>query len=310
MAQSITRIVVVGSSNTDMVIKTPRLPGPGETVTGGTFFRARGGKGANQAVAAARAGGHVTFIASIGRDDLGDDAVAAFEQDGIDTTRVGRTADAASGVALIVVDAAGENAIAVAEGANSLLSPSEIRKCAAVIASARVLVAQLEIPLETVSEAARIAHEHGVSVILNPAPARLLPDELLSRVSVLTPNASEAALLAGQDRESSVDRAATALLARGAGAVVVTLGADGVLVAHAGGRERIPGWQVAAEDTTGAGDVFNGALAAALADGRSLGDAARFANAAAAISVTRRGAQPSAPRRHEIIDLLERGLRE
>ena len=155
------RIVVVGSSNTDMVVKVPRLPGPGETVTNGTFFRARGGKGANQAVAAARAGGNVTFIAALGRDELGDDAVAAFAAEGIDTTYVKRTAEAPSGVALIVVDAAAENAIAVAEGANAMLSADHVRACEAAIASADVLVAQLEIPLDTVAEAVRLAHRRG-----------------------------------------------------------------------------------------------------------------------------------------------------
>lgn len=302
-------IVVVGSSNTDMVVMTPRLPGPGETVTRGTFFRARGGKGANQAVAAARAGGRVTLIACLGQDDLGDDAIAAFEEDGIDTAHVRRAAGISSGVALIVVDAEAENAIAVAEGANALLSARDIRACEAVIAEADVLVAQLEIPLEAVEEAIRIAHGHGVRVVLNPAPARRLSDELLSRVAVLTPNASEAALLAGTaDRNASdVDAAASALLTRGVGAALVTLGQAGVLVATPDARERIAGWAVQAEDTTGAGDVFNGALAVSMAEGRPLMDAARFANAAAALSVTRRGAQPSAPRRGEIESLLEGG---
>jgi ribokinase len=301
------RIVVVGSSNTDMVVKAPRLPGPGETVTNGTFFRARGGKGANQAVAAARAGGDVTFIAALGRDELGDDAVAAFAAEGIDTAYVKRTAEAASGVALIVVDAAAENAIAVAEGANAMLSADHVRACEVAIASADVLVAQLEIPLETVAEAVRLAHRHGITVILNPAPARPLPADLLHRVSVLTPNASEAALLAGGVRD--IEASASALLAGGVGAVVVTLGRDGVLVAAGGGRDRIKGFNVVAEDTTGAGDVFNGALAVAIAERRPLGEAARFANAAAAISVTRRGAQPSAPARQEIVALLEGGPR-
>ncbi len=302
-------IVVVGSSNTDMVIKTPRLPKPGETVTSGVFFRARGGKGANQAVAAARAGGRVALVASLGLDDLGDDAIAAFEEEGIDTRHVRRHADISSGVALIVVDAAAENAIAVAEGANALLSARDVRGCEAAIASAGVLVAQLEIPMEAVSEAVAIAHEHKVPVILNPAPARSLPADLLSRVSVLTPNVSEAALLTGVPPRdgAALDDAATALLRRGVDAVLITLGPAGVLVATAERRERIAGWAVQAEDTTGAGDVFNGALAAAVAEGTPLLDAARFANAAAAISVTRRGAQPSAPRRDEIVRLLQGG---
>jgi ribokinase len=300
-------IVVVGSSNTDMVIKAPRLPRPGETVASGVFFRARGGKGANQAVAAARAGGHVIFIASIGVDDLGDDAIAGLEDEGIDTTHVRRSATMPSGVALIVVDAAAENAIAVAEGANALLSARDVRACEAVIASADVLVAQLEIPLDAVTEAVGIAHEGGVRVILNPAPACRLPDELLARVSVLTANTSEAELLTGISAKqgSALDHAAAALLARGVGAVLITLGRAGVLVATNERCDRIAGWAVEAEDTTGAGDVFSGAVAVALAEGQPVLDAARFANAAAAISVTRRGAQPSAPRRHEIVSLLE-----
>ena len=300
-------IVVVGSSNTDMVIKTPRLPMPGETVTNGAFFIARGGKGANQAIAAARAGGRVVLIASLGQDAFGAAALLGFEEEGIDTSHIQRTAALPSGVALIMIDAAAQNAIAVAEGANSLLSADNIRACASVIASADVLVAQLEVPLTTVSEAVAIAHAHGRRVILNPAPARLLPDALLSQVSVLTPNASETELLTGVSPrdDASLERAADLLLARGVGAVLITLGATGVFAATPGWREWIRGWPVTAEDTTGAGDVFNGVLAMALAEGTPLLDAARFANAAAAISVTRRGAQPSAPRRREIVDLIE-----
>jgi ribokinase len=300
-------IVVVGSCNADMVIKAPRLPRPGETVTNGAFFRARGGKGANQAVAAARAGGRVVMIASVGLDTLGDDAIAGLEEEGIDTTHVQRSATMPSGVALIMVDAAAQNAIAVAEGANALLSARDVRACETLIGSADVLVAQLEVPLDAVTEAVGIAHERGRRVILNPAPACRLSDELLARVSVLTPNASETEMLTGisPEDDSALDRAATALLARGVGASLITLGAAGVLVATRDHRERIAAWPVAAEDTTAAGDVFSGVLAVALAEGQPLLDAARFANAAAAISVTRRGAQPSAPRRHEIIDLLE-----
>jgi len=300
-------IVIVGSSNTDMVIKGPRLPMPGETVTDGVFFTARGGKGANQAVAAARAGGRVALIASLGQDTLGDAAMLGFEEEGIDTSHIQRTAALPSGVALIMIDAAAENAIAVAEGANALLSADNIRACASVIASADVLVAQLEVPLATVGEAIAIAHAHGRRVILNPAPARPLPDALLSQVSVLTPNASETELLTGiaPRDDASLHRAADRLLGRGVGAALITLAAAGVFAATPDWREWIRGWPMAAEDTTGAGDVFSGTLAVALSEGTALLDAARFANAAAAISVTRRGAQPSAPRRREIVDLIE-----
>ena len=300
-------IVIVGSSNTDMVIKTPRLPKPGETVTSGAFFTAHGGKGANQAVAAARAGGRVVMIASVGLDTLGDAAVAGLEEDGIDTTYVRRTAAMPSGVALIMVDAAAQNVIAVAEGANSLLSAPDVRACESVIASADVLVAQLEIPLDAVAEAIGIAHHHGVRVVLNPAPACALADDLLARISVLTPNSSETEMLTGisPDDDGGLERAADALAARGVGASVITLAAAGAFVATPDRRARIAAWPVTPEDTTGAGDVFTGALAVALAEGQPLLEAARFANAAAAISVTRRGAQPSAPRRNEIVALLE-----
>jgi ribokinase len=301
------RIVVVGSCNADMVIKAPRLPRPGETVTSGTFFRARGGKGANQAVAAARAGGAVAMIGSVGLDTFGDDAIAGLEEDGIDTSHLVRSAATPSGVALIMVDAAAQNLIAVAAGANALLSAADVRACEPTIAAADVLVAQLEIPIVAVAEAIAIAHRHGVRVILNPAPACPLPDDLLGRVAVLTPNASETERLTGISPidEVTTGRAAGALLGRGVGACVITLGPAGVFVATPARHARIPPWSVTPEDTTGAGDVFSGALAVALGEGKDLVDAARFANAAAAISVTRRGAQPSAPHRDEILSLLE-----
>jgi ribokinase len=302
------RIVVVGSCNADMVIKVPRLPKPGETVTSGSFFRARGGKGANQAVAAARAGGAVAMIGSVGLDTFGDDAIAGLEEDGIDTSHVVRSAATPSGVALIMVGASAQNLIAVAAGANALLSAADIRACEATIASADVLITQLEIPLAAAEEAVGIAHRAGVRVILNPAPAGPLSDDLLRRVSVLTPNASETERLTGINPagNGALAKAADALLARGAGACVITLGAAGVYVATRERRERVEPWDVTPEDTTGAGDVFSGALAVALGDGKDLFEAARFANAAAAISVTRRGAQPSAPHRDEITSLLAR----
>ncbi|HEU4720607.1 MAG TPA: ribokinase [Gemmatimonadaceae bacterium] len=300
------RIVVVGSSNTDMVVRVPALPHPGETVLGGTFFTARGGKGANQAVAAARAGGSVAMIACLGDDAFGDETLSALAAEGIAVEAIRRVAATPSGVALILVDDRGENCIAVASGANALLGPDDVARCAELLAADGVLLVQLEIPLETVIAAARAARRAGARVILNPAPARELPDELLGLVSVLTPNESEAEHLAGipVHGERGLERAASALLARGVGAVVVTLGAAGAYVATAEDRETIRGWSVEARDTTGAGDVFNGALAVALAEGQPVRDAVRFANAAAAISVTRDGAQPAAPFRAEILRLL------
>ena len=301
------RIVVVGSSNTDMVVRVPTLPRPGETVLGGTFFTARGGKGANQAVAAARAGGSVAMIGCLGDDAFGDDTLAALAAEGIAVDAIRRVAGTPSGVALILVDEVGENCIAVASGANALLGPDEVALCAELLSPDGVLLVQLETPLETVVAAARAARRAGARVILNPAPARELPDELLELVSVLTPNESEAERLAGipVKGERGLEQVASALLDRGIGAVVVTLGAAGAYVATAEQRETVPGWPVEPRDTTGAGDAFNGALAVALAEGLPVRDAVCFANAAAAISVTRDGAQPAAPRRAEILRLLE-----
>ena len=300
------RIIVVGSANTDLVVRVPTLPRPGETVTGGTFFTARGGKGANQAVAAARAGAAVTLIASLGDDPFGDEILAALAAEGIAVHAVRRVPDTPSGVALILVDERGENSIAVAPGANALLTPEQVGPSVERLSPTAVLVAQLETPLDTVLAAAQAASRAGVRVILNPAPARDLPDELLQLVSVLTPNEAEAAGLAGMPiaDHNALDEAATTLLRRGVGAVAITLGAAGVYVATTTRREHIPGHRVEVRDTTGAGDVFNGALAVALAEEMPLGEAVRFANAAAAISVTRDGAQPAAPHRWEILGLL------
>ena len=300
-------IVVIGSSNTDMVVKAPSIPRAGETLLGGAFFQAGGGKGANQAVAAARAGGTVTLVAAVGDDALGSERIGAFAREGIDASQILRIPGQASGVALIVVDAAGENCIVVAPGANGSLGPERIRELEPVLAAADVVVLQLEIPLETVAEAVRLAAAHGVRVLLNPAPGRPLPDEVTSRVTVLTPNETEVELLTGiaPDTPEARGEAASMLLARGAGAVVLTLGSAGAYLATADGHEIVPGHRVTPVDTTGAGDVFNGALAVALAENRDLADALRFANAAAAISVTREGAQPSAPMRHEIDRLLD-----
>ena len=300
------RILVLGSSNTDMIIKLDRIPKPGETILGGEFVTAAGGKGANQAVGAARAGGDVTFVARVGRDMFGDRAIAGFVRDGINVDHVRRDSTSPSGVALIFVARDGENSIAVASGANGRLSLADVRKATKVIATATVLVMQLETPLATVQAAARLASQAGVRVILNPAPARPLPETLLKHVSVLTPNESEAELLTGikVDSEAAAARAADKLRGRGVQAVILTLGARGAFVATAESRQLVPGFKVKAVDTTAAGDIFNGALAVALGEGQTLCDSVRFANAAAALSVTRLGAQPSAPKRGKIEKLL------
>jgi ribokinase len=295
-------ILVVGSSNTDMIIKMDRIPRPGETILGGEFITAAGGKGANQAVSAARAGGRVTFIARVGNDTLGEQAIAGFAREGINVDHVTRDPASPSGVALIFVGKAGENSIAVAPGANGNLSPADVRKAQGAFAGAGVLIMQMETPLETLQAAAELAVQAGVRVILNPAPAGPLPDSLLRHVSVLTPNETEAELLTGikVDGAAAAERAASKLIARGVQTVIVTLGARGAFVATATTRRLISGFKVDAVDTTAAGDTFNGALAVALAEGQSLDHAVRFANAAGAIAVTRMGAQPSAPRREEI----------
>ncbi len=302
------RIVVVGSSNTDMIIKTARIPRPGETVIGGEFSTAAGGKGANQAVAAARAGGDVSFVARVGDDMFGQQALAGFHADKVGVNHVLQDSAAPSGVALIFVDEHGENSIAVASGANALLTPEDVLEARDTITSADVLVMQLETPLGTVRAAAELAHERGVRVILNPAPAQQLDADILEHVSVITPNETEAELLTGVavSNESEAEAAASKLTAMGVDTVAITLGARGVFLFDSNHEELVPGFPVDAVDTTAAGDVFNGALAVALAEGTPLPEAARFANAAAALSVTTLGAQPSAPGRAEIEEFLAR----
>jgi len=299
-------IVVIGSSNTDMIVNVTRIPKPGETILGGKFHTAPGGKGANQAVAAQRAGGDVTFIASVGNDAFGEQAIAGFAKEGINTTHISKDKSQPSGVALIFVGADGENSISVASGANSRLSHVNIEKATSAIAGASVLVMQLETPLPAIQFAAKLAAAKKVPVILNPAPARPLPDALLRRITILTPNETEAEILTGikVTDNASATKAAGALLARGVQIVIITLGARGALVAMAGLVQHVPGFKVKPVDTTAAGDCFNGALAIAYAEEKPLIDAVRFANAAAALSVTKPGAQPSAPTRRTIEKLL------
>ena len=299
-------IVVLGSSNTDMILRVPRIPQPGETILGGRFSTAAGGKGANQAVAAARAGGRVSLIARVGSDAFGEQALAGFEREGIAVECVLRDPQEPSGVALIFVEESGENSIAVASGANARLSPSDVEGAREVIAGASILLMQLETPLETVEAAARVARESGTTVILNPAPARALSDTIMRHVSILTPNQSEAEHLSGVEVTDphSAEAAARRLMALGPESVVVTLGRQGAIWVTEHGTEVVAGHPVAAVDTTGAGDVFNGSLATALAEQRLAREALGLANAAAALSVTRHGAQPSAPTRTDIETLL------
>ncbi|MDH7482951.1 MAG: ribokinase [Armatimonadota bacterium] len=302
----VSQIVVVGSSNTDMVAKTERMPMPGETVFG-EFVMAPGGKGANQAVAAARLGAEVTFIARIGNDVFGDLSFSNFEREGIRTDFIIRDSSTHSGVALIFVDAKGENSIVVAPGANGRLAPEDVDRAQEALAKSKVLLLQLEIPLETVFHAASIAEKHDVKIILTPAPVRQLPTELLRLVDVLVPNETEAAALLNLPSECLIDnpQAAAGLLDLGVASAVVTLGSRGALIVTREGNQLVPAIPVKAVDTTAAGDAFTGALSVALARGENMRKAVEFGVAAAAVSVTRMGAQPSLPTESEVLELLK-----
>ena len=296
------QILVVGSSNTDMVIKAAHLPRPGETILGGTFFMNPGGKGANQAVAIARLGGSVTFICKTGSDIFGHQSQQLFEEEGINTSYVFSDSGNPSGVALITVDEKAENCIVVASGANANLLPSDLAKAEEAIELADLILMQLEVPMETVCFVADIAWQKGKKVILNPAPAHPLPADLLHHLYLITPNETEAEMITGVKitDESSAGEAARALSGMGVQHVIITLGSKGALIYSNGKAEMVPALKVEAVDTTAAGDVFNGALTVALSEGRSLKEAARFACKASAISVTRVGAQSSAPYRNEV----------
>ena len=295
-------ITVIGSSNTDMVVKTSKLPAPGETILGGDFFMNAGGKGANQAVAAARLGGKVSFIAKTGDDVFGKQARQLFEIENINTNHLLIDSDHPSGVALITVDAHGENCIVVAPGSNSYLTKNDIDFALEEILSSALILMQLEIPLETVTYIANIAHEAGKKIILNPAPAAKISDDLLSKLYMITPNETEAELISGiavTDTESAI-LAAQNLCERGVKVVIITLGSKGALLYTGDGARLTESPKVEAVDTTAAGDVFNGAVAVAISEGVPLEKAVEFACKAAAISVTRMGAQASAPYRNEL----------
>jgi ribokinase len=297
------RITVVGSSNTDMVIKTTRLPAPGESILGGVFLMNPGGKGANQAVAAARLGGNVTLIAKTGDDIFGHQARQLFANENINTNYLFTDKGNPSGVALITVDEKGENCIVVAPGSNATLSIADIEHAADEIKGSEFVLMQLEIPLETVEFVASLAFRAGKKVILNPAPACKLPSNLMKMLHMITPNETEAELLCGIPitNLTSAEKAAASIHALGVQIVIITLGKRGALVYQNNLAAHIPAPVVTAMDTTAAGDVFNGALVTALAEGLALNKAVEFANKAAAISVTRMGAQSSAPYRKEIV---------
>jgi len=302
-------IVVVGSSNIDLVMKMPRLPRLGETVLDGTFTQVFGGKGANQAVGAARAGGQVAFVGCVGDDAYGAQAAENLRRDGIDTRHVFAEAGVASGTALIMVGDEGHNYIAVAPGANERLTPARVDAARDAIAASSCVVTQCETPAETLDHLVDVAFSLGKPVILNLAPARAVAEATLARLAVLAVNESEAEFLSGRavQADADVEAVADALRSRGPKTVVLTLGARGAYVASEGVRVLVPTFAVRAVDTTAAGDVHCGALAVALVEGRPLVEAVRFANAAAALSVTRLGAQPSAPARQDVEALLASG---
>ncbi len=295
------RILVVGSLNMDLVVTAPRLPYEGETILGGKFATFPGGKGANQAVAAARLGAATTMIGRVGDDDFGRALRQAAAEDGVDVTHIGIDAQEATGVALITVDAEGRNTIVVASGANFALTPQHLRAAEAAFSQAGVLVTQLETPLETVGAAVALAVQNRVRVVLNPAPAQALSPELLAQVDYFIPNEREALQVA---RAGSLDEAIDRLLGLGVRNLIVTLGEQGVLAVTGGGRERIPAYQVQAVDTVAAGDAFVSGFATGIAEGLPVAEAVRLGNAAAAISVTRPGAQPSLPTRAEVNQFL------
>lgn len=295
-------IVVIGSSNTDMVVKTDHLPGPGETILGGTFFMNPGGKGANQAVAAARMGGNISFICKTGEDVFGKQSVGLFQEEGINTSFLISDPLLPSGVALITVDRNGENCIVVASGANANLNSSDLFPALQIISESSLVLMQLEIPLETVRYVASIAFEKKIPVILNPAPACALPDDLLRNISILTPNRKEAEMLTGIviNDIPTAKLAAQKINERGVKTVIITLGGQGALVLDKKVFTEIPALTVDVVDTTAAGDTFNGSLAVALSEGRDILEATAFACKASAISVTRFGAQASIPFKSEV----------
>lgn len=295
------KILVIGSSNTDMTIKGERLPLPGETVLGGAFEMGPGGKGANQAVAAKRLGGDVTFVCKVGRDLFGDNAVSLYDKEGIDTSHILRS-DKPSGTALILVDAKAENSIAVAPGANGDITVEDIEGIRTVIEESDYVILQLEIPVPAVMKAVEIAHKAGKYVILNPAPACSLPEEIFRNISLITPNQTEIALMTGcrVEDEVSLRQAVARIREMGVKDVVVTLGSKGSLVCTGEEFIQVPSKKVKAVDTTAAGDTFCGGLAVALSEGKSLAEAAAFATSASALTVQKMGAQNSIPFRKDL----------
>ena len=296
------QIIVIGSSNTDMVLKTPRFPKPGETILGGEFYVFQGGKGANQAVAAARAGGKVHFICKVGNDAFGEAAIQHYTKEGIDVTGIVKDENAATGVAVIAVNGEGENSIMVASGANALLGVNEVAHVVEGLGNIHWLITQLETPIEVLIYLAGYAKEHGKNLVLNPAPAASLPNEVYEGLFLITPNETETELLTGIEvtDEVTAKQASEIFKSKGVQNVIITLGSKGAYVSSQSFTGMVVARKVKAIDTTAAGDIFNGALIVALSEGKDWLEAVQFACKASAISVTKMGAQDSAPFRKEI----------
>ncbi|MHC4752372.1 MAG: ribokinase [Planctomycetota bacterium] len=308
MKKDAPKIAVVGSSNMDLVVKSKRIPAVGETILGGDFIMVPGGKGANQAVAAAKLGAEVYFIAKLGNDVFAEQSLDNFKKETVNTKHVIQTGEAPSGVALIMVDDEGNNLIVVAPGANQTLLPADVKRAESDIASCGAVVAQLEVPLETIEFAAKMANDLKVPFVLDPAPARELGPELLRMVDVLTPNETEAQILTGIEvtDEESARAASKNLLERDIKAVILTLGGKGFLLADNEEARYVSAQKVDAVDSTAAGDAFTGSLAVGIAENKALLDAALFANYVAALSVTRMGAQSSMPTLQEVNSFMNR----
>lgn len=304
---SAANVLVVGSFMMDLIVRTPRLPKEGETIIGTEFGRAPGGKGANQAMAAARLGASVTMVGRVGNDLFGEEQIRSLGSAGIDTTYIYKDDNAPTGVGSITLDQHGNNRIVIVPGANMEVTPEDVDRAQDAFAKADIILLQLEIPLEVNRYVLQQAKKLGKAVILNPAPAQELDSEILESVTVLTPNESEAELLTGiaTDTMDGVKAAAAALRERGIDNVVITLGDKGALMVTPEHEEVVPSWSVEAVDTTAAGDAFNGALAVGLAQGKPWQEAVRFANAVGALAVTKFGAQPSIPTLHEVEAFLK-----
>ena len=302
------RIAVIGSLNMDLVVRAPRIPKPGETILGADDLQMiPGGKGANQACASARLGAEVAMVGRVGDDTFGEQLINSLKKGGVDTQHITRDSEASTGIALIVVEEGGQNSIVVSSGANGRVTPSDVSRAEAVIRSADLILLQLELPLPAVIKAAQCAKNHEVKVILNPAPAQQLPEELLSLTDILIPNETEAAMLSGcnVDTDDGIRQAASRLRQSGVKTIIMTSGNRGASLITENEIEHFPAFPVEPVDTTAAGDAFVGSFAVAFAEGRPLAEAVKFGNAAGALASTKPGAQPSMPGRDDLEKMLQ-----